>query len=575
LIAGGPPAAPADPGDPSEGCPYTALGHLAGTFYAQDSRGQVREFSARDTHSRAHLMSLSGGDATWFREQYPKRVQQGEEWITIDFKIAEAGAALQRACFAAGLWGDHIILRKPGTWRCDDQPAVHCGDGIFMRGAWHDPGTRVGNQIWVAAAPTARPGIPCPAAICRELQDGLKLLWNWREAGAPIVIMGLIANGLLGVMPEWRTSAFIIGSTGAGKSALQQVLRAALPLHFFTNDTSKAGVEQAVDGRAMPILIDEAADRANRGVARELVDLVLSSAGNEGTRGLRGTVDGKGRRIEVAGSIICFSIVPPDLEPQHLGRFVIVELLRPEDGEDHRLAHLALAKFARTNAADLWARALTSWDRYCVALHAFRRALIEAKCAPREADQAGALLAGWWILTREGNPDAACVREGLTALDPERNSGFIRLAAEVEADDRPRRMLNHLLASMVMLHRSTDRETVADLLAEAWRGEGWAARLLPNYGIRPVLADERSPRPPDMSGDGTWFANSSGCSETRHSMKAAGGTSCCASGQPAAARPSSSSAPRRRARSGWRVRKSQVKPMREGECTNEINQVTR
>jgi len=90
-------------------------------------------------------------------------------------------------------------LKAATSWRSKAQPGGPFAGGERGRG-------------------TRRAGVPCIAAIGRELQDGLKRLWNWREVGASIAIMGLIGNALLGVMPEWRPSAFIIGSTGTGRA---------------------------------------------------------------------------------------------------------------------------------------------------------------------------------------------------------------------------------------------------------------------------------------------------------------------------------------------------------------------
>lgn len=532
---GAPPAGTSDDGAPV--CPVVALGHLGGVFHFLDVRGQKRDLSARQLGSRNDVLTLFGGDDAWLRENYPKRVNVNANnpeadpvWRAVDFHLNDTAAALQKACFAAGLFGEHIVLRQPGVWRGPEgDPAVHCGDTVLLGDAWQPAGTRTGAQIWAAAAPTPRPAAPCAAQVARDLQLGLTELWRWNEAGGPIVVMGQIANAYYGAVPQWRPAGFVTGETGSGKSALQRVIRAALPMHYYDNDTSKAGIEQAVAGRAMAIIIDEAADRANRSASRDLVDLVLSAAGDEGTKGSRGTVDGKGRRIEVVGLIIMFSINTPDLEPQHLGRFSVIELRIPEEGADHRLEHRKLATFARDNAAALWGRALAGWDRYAAALERFRAGLQAKGCGPREMDQAGALLAGWWVLVNEGVPDDRGVREGIGAME-----GYVRLAKSVEADSRPRRMLQHLLATMVTMHRSTDREPIGKLLEIAFgesrtmRTPEDAGELLGYYGIRPVrqctyrgmpkpsaglctcsqcmgLNDRPVPRKSDAAG--VWFAN--------------------------------------------------------------------
>lgn len=498
---GGPPRA-RDGGD--DACPVTALGHLDGNFWFLDACGQVRKLSARALGARQDLLSLFGGRDEWLRAQHPKKIETQETdadgrriWKTVDFKITEAASALQRACFEAGLYGEHIVLRRAGVWRGEDgAPVVHCGDAVLVGTAWHAPGARSGGQVWTAAAPVKRPDTPCPAAIGRELQDGLTRLWNWREVGSPVAVLGLIATAYYGAALDWRPAGFVTGDTGGGKSSLLAVMRGALPLHHYSNDSSKAGIEQAVHGRAMPILIDESSDRADTRGARQLVDLVLSATGGEGTRGTRGTADGIGRTIELVGSVIMFSINTPEMEPQHLGRFTLIDLRAPDAGEDHSVAHAALAAFARAHGRQLWGRALAGWDRYCAALVAFRAALVAGGCKPREADQSGALLAGWWVLTHEGLPDGAGVREGIGAIE-----GHVRRSAAVEADSRPRRCAQHLLYSMITLARSTEREPLGKVLDVAYGSQDYGTRsaedareLLTHYGIRVVRA---------CSGDGS------------------------------------------------------------------------
>lgn len=520
--------------------PITPLGQLAGVFHFLDAHGQHRALTSRQLGARHDILSLFGGDDAWLRAQFPKKIAvksadehgaEGEVWRTVDFKINDASAALQRACFQAGLFGEHINLRQPGVWRdLDNMPVVHCGDQVYLRNAWHSAGKREGNQIWAAAPPTPRPSVPCSAATGQQLQRELTVLWRWREPGAPTAILGLICNAYYGAALDWRPAAFVTGETGSGKSALLTVVRAALPMHHYDNDTTKAGIEQALHGRAMAIVIDEAADRANRNVSRELADLVLSAASGEGTRGSRGTTDGKGRRIELAGLILMFSINPPDLEAQHLGRMLLIELQRPDDGSDHRAEHRALAQFARAHGAALWARALASWDRYQATLERMRDGLRAHGCAPREMDQAGALLAGYWILAEEGLPDERGVARAISALHGGslNEPGLIRGAAEIEADSRPRRMLDHLLSIMIRLHRSTDREPVGKLIEIAfgdYRGEqnrspDDARELLTHYGMRVVRAKEKQvkdrlgrerpvPRPRGVEGAGVWFSNGS------------------------------------------------------------------
>lgn len=544
VIEGGPkgPVRPVD----ADGHPWPVLplGHCDGAFHFLDVSGQHRQLTARQLGARHDMMGLFGGDDTWLRANFPKKQAEKsvgadggetEVWRTIDFKINLAAAALQRACFTAGLWGDHIRLRQPGVWRDQRRsPVVHCGDQVLLGGAWEAAGIRDGDQIFAAAPATPRPGIPCDSSIAQDLYGRLRHLWGWREPGGPIAVIGLIANGYWGAAPRWRPSAFVMGETGSGKSALLDTIRGCWPVHYYDNDTTKAGIEQAVHARAVPVIIDETNDRANRDAGRQLADLVLSSAGGDGTQGSRGTVDGKGRRIELASMILMFAINPPDLEPQHLGRMTLLEMLKPDAGADNRRQHDETIAFAHQHRAALWGRALASWDRYQDTLERMREGLREMGCQPREMDQAGALLAGYWVLMHEGLPDEKGVRIAINALHGagQDEPGLIRSRVEIEQDSRPRRMLEHLLASHVALHRSSEREPIGKLIEIGWRVEGdplrddaAARELLTHYGIRVVLRCERfgQPRPingctcprckdrrgpvPRMSDDyGVWFA---------------------------------------------------------------------
>lgn len=519
VIDGGRPP-PGDAPTDDDACPVAALGHLDGTFYFLDVRGQKRSLTARALGSRHELVSLFLGDDAWLRRRFPKRVAQkeivdGEQRDVervVDFRINAASAWLQAQCADAGLFGTHVALRAPGVWSGPDGlPVVHLGDAVLASGVLHPAGYRLGGQIWAAAAPQPRPSTPCPAQVGRDLQEAIKALWNFRDPGSEIAVLGLLGTAYYGQAADWRPAGFLLGGVGSGKSSLHRVMRACCPMRHETNDTTKAGIEQAVDGRAMPIFIDEASDREDQRGARMLLDLVLTASGAEGTHGYRGGADGKVRKIELAGAVIMASVAPPVMQPQHQGRFTLIELQPPVEGEDYADEHKALAARMRALGPSLWGRALASFERYQAARRMFRIALGVRGCAPREMDQLGSLLAGWWMLTEEGVPDDRAAREGVSALDC-----FVRLRDDVREDDAPRRMMRYLLGSTVQIDRSTDREQVGQLIETVLRLDGRiepesCRRVLAIYGIRVIRADEAPdrrgrPAPRAASGFGVWFS---------------------------------------------------------------------
>ena len=197
-------------------------------------------------------------------------------------------------------------------------------------------------------------------------------------------MLGVLGAALFGAAARWRPNLFLGGAPGAGKSKLLATLRACCPLSNYSTDTTKAGLEQAVTGRAMPSFIDEASDQADQRGAQTLLGITLAASGDEGGKVARGTGDGKGRTLDVVGSIIMASVTPPEMQPQHLARIALVELVAPDGGADHLADMDALIAWARGHGPAIWGRALAGYKRYQLSLARFRDALSRAQCAPRQ-----------------------------------------------------------------------------------------------------------------------------------------------------------------------------------------------
>lgn len=520
---------------PEGTCPLVCLGHADGEFHFLDVVGQRRVLKSRALVSRGDLVSLFLGDTAWLFTWFPSKVMvkkrdaEGNETIEEEvrgFSVSKAGERLMAMCREAGLYGDHVALRGPGVWADDDgAPIVHAGDVVMIGGAWRRTGFRSGNQVWTSAPPRARPGAewegePLPMAERgfssgadegRELQRAIGELWSFRLAGSEIVCLGLMGVGYYGTAARWRPNGYLIGGTGSGKSMLLQLLRACVPAAEFSTDTTKAGIEAAINGKPTPVYIDEAGDRQGHG-AQMLLDVVLSASGGDGTRGLRGSADGGGRAFQAACSVIMAAVSPPQMGPQHRDRFTVVHLVKPGAGADNRAGMEALTRRAASVAPLLWGRAIAGWARWDAARLAFRDALARKQCAPRELDQMGTILAVWWVLTEDGVPDAARADDGVAAVVE-----FIRGADDVAADDGPRRVVQFLASTTIQRDRSTDIEQIGVLVEKAFSGDMLdrepAQRLLERFGIRVVRRDDIKTGngkmvPRGDLGDGMWFAKS-------------------------------------------------------------------
>lgn len=506
-------------------CPIAALGHRHGKFYFLNSAGEIRELPARALAAQSELAALFVGDTGWLDENFPDKKTKvetvaGETVYTTIYTGFSAKAActhLMRECNASGIWGPHVQIRRPGVWRGDDgAPIVHAGNLLLINGTWLRAGQRIGNIVWVIDAPHPAPTDPCGQDVGHGLLREMQRLWSFRKPGGATIMLGLIGAAYYGAAATWRPNGFVVGGAGSGKSMLLNVAVACLPMHHFTNDTSAAGVQSALNGHAKPVIIDEATDRNDASAAERLMNIVLGSSGGDGVRGYRGTADGGVRSIELSASFIYGATALPPLGPAHLGRITPVELAQPDSGADNRAEMEALVATMKAEAPGLWARALSRFPDWLAALDLFRDALKRAGCLPREMDQMAAILASAHVLTEDGPLTAQQLRAGIASI-----ADFIRAAEDVRDDDNPRRVVEHLLTRQVQYDRTTQRETIGTLLRRAWEASATsdpedtqqariAVETLLRAGIRPIrawelISDQRRPVPRGGDGDGLWF----------------------------------------------------------------------
>jgi hypothetical protein len=514
---------PPSPGDgPISDCPLVPLGHADGVFHFLDVTGQKRHLGARQLALRADLLGLFLGDSEWLLRHFPKRATQvtsaeggGEvqQEIVIGIHAAAAADWLMARCREAGLFGDHLQIRRPGIWVGEDgRPILHCGDAVIIDGETHRAGVRRDGQIWAAGAPTPRPAeVPAVRTVAHDLRERIGALWNFRDGGGEVIFLGLIAVGYLGAAASWRPHGFVLGPAESGKSQMQRLAHALWPLSFYTTDTTKAALEQALNGRAMPSVIDEAGETTERSGAQHLLRIVLGASGGDGTRGHRGTAEGQVRTIQVAGVILMAAITPPDMQAQHIGRFCLIELTKAAERADNSAQHRDLISEAKKLGPGLWARMLAGFGRWQQSLPIFRQALQHRGCSPRQMDQFSAILAGWWVLAEDHVPNAAEALYHVNWIAP-----FIAPAEELAQDDAHRRLLQHLLGSSIALSRSTERATIGSLLDQAFKpdaepGSRDAFAVLKRHGIRVMREEEpldSRGRPPPRGAcwPGVWFA---------------------------------------------------------------------
>lgn len=518
-----PPEPPIDEGDGGDGarggrgpdwgkCPIECLGHGKGVYHFLDSSGQHRELRARDLFGRPELLALFGGEDRWLKAHFHE-VRDDQ----IKLSVSAAAQALQRRCHAIGPFDpSRTEIRLPGIWAdADGRPIVHLGDVLAtMDGQLLPSGARHDGAIYERGPALPRPDAPCEAVRVEDLRAAIAEIWQFRDgpAGAKL-LLGWAAVASLGAAARWRPNLFLLGESGAGKSELLELLRDLLVVRVYSNDTSRAGLIARITSRPGPILIEESVQGDKAG-ARALMDLMLPSAGGDGAKGLRGNADGTGRGFQVIGAVAFAAIYPPPMQAEHANRFTEINLMRPQAGVNNEAAIRTIKRDARRLAPALLGRVLDGFGRWPATLQVMRDAVIRHGGAPRDADQVGALLAGWWLLASDAAPSAAEAGD----LVEECASYIPRSAVRREMSAAAGAWIA-LSTTLIQLQAGSVRRPIGDLVEDAFNLDSAisvpAEKELKAIGLRPAMMVEREARellrdwpgmPPGVfSVEGVWF----------------------------------------------------------------------
>ena len=439
-----------------------------------DAAGKRTTLTASQVLAEAWLVSLFGGEGgrAFLWSEWPRRRQVMEDgkpkvdsdgspvMITVGFDHKRAGSALIQACTAAGDAGA-AELRRDGLWRHSSGAIIHHrGDQVRMDGEDRPPGLRDGRAIYVSAERRDAPADPASVAQAEDLMEALRL-WRYADPAAPELLLGMVACGIYGAVLPWRPHMFLLALEGSGKSSLNRFIAAACGAGEPSTDISEPGIRRMFDMRSGLIPLDEFEADA-QGVAR-VVDLMRGASDGRGAIVVRASAEGGGNDVFcIAGCFLFSAITQPRLSVADVSRITQIDLLElTEDrSEDVRAA---TARAATLHPA-LLGRLLARWEDYRASYRAARDAIVGLDGTNRNADQLGALVAGWWTLTA----DLPLTLEAAAELLP-RFTGFVTTRAEAAERNTAQRALQHMLASRVPVGmRSGDHMTLQAALQEAW-----------------------------------------------------------------------------------------------------------
>ena len=475
-------------------CPVRPIGARDGEYFFVTPFGELRSFTASQLNSRGALSDLFGSGESWTYRHFRKFDAEKQTFIGSVFKD-RCASALLRFCMRKGYYSFNTSCRRTGIWDGPDgEPVVHAGDRIFHAGQVHRPGFHVGPWIYLIGDTAGVPAmevdanglrfewVPADASVGRNVSGHLDE-WAWDTPEACELFQGALHCAMLGSWLKWLAHVFLEAPAGSGKSALLKYARALLggASHDIQSNYTKAHFEQNFVGMACAFPIDEAERDSDPQQIQRLIEFVRLLSDGKASGG-RGSASGKGRRIDVHGAVLMAATTTGDWLPQDRSRITLLELLPFRDRTNRSPAPPEVLEGIVAQADELSsklrARALTRTALFLANLRVARASVMGMGGSPRDADQIGHLVAGYYTMIRD---EPLAQDEDLSRYQP-----FIISINDADTgEDEPTELLNTLFGIAPDTWRSGHRPTVGQVIARAREENGTDARgLLPSYGLR-------------------------------------------------------------------------------------------
>lgn len=384
--------------------PFRSLGFDHGTYYFMSSRScQVLAFSGRSL-TKNSLMELA--PLRFWEDNFAGG--KGVQWdLAIDSVIG--------LCEQVGSY-DPGRIRGRGAWFDQGRTVIHLGNKIYCSGDLYELTQFNTKYIYESGA-----ALPLPdfgkldythlfklAEINRSLNFSDKTPGK-TSFNADLLTGWLVVSTVCGAL-DWRPHLWLTGLSGSGKSwILDNIVRKILGKQVIEaiGKSSEAGVRQAVNGDALPIVFEEAGDRKGKNDFFEMQDMLFlarQSSTEGGGNILKGSKDQKGRSFKMRNCWLFASINVHIQDAADESRITVIQLNannRPGDTEKFKLLKEVVfstltPSFCSAFRAMAIERIPTIRENAAIFSHAAAKVLN----SQRLGDQIGTLCAGFWALVQ-------------------------------------------------------------------------------------------------------------------------------------------------------------------------------
>jgi putative DNA primase/helicase len=401
-------------GDEPFRAPFKCLGFNRGMYY-YFPKGTCQVVALQKAaHTATALLEIA--PLTWWKDVFPRCTKAGDvigvEWQeAIDWTFREQQ---MKGVFDIGK------VRGLGAWWDDQRVVMHLGNRLVVQGVKRPLWEGIESEyIYDGAAKLEGPGGEEPLTD----EEGMRLLalcegFHWEQSSAGMLLAGWVALAPVCGAMRWRPHLWMTAAAGAGKSTilerLVKVLLGDLVIAPGSNAT-EAGIRQALQSSALPIVFDEAESNDQHEAARMQAVLGLARfASSEGSAQiLKGTATGEGTSYRVRTMFLLSSVATALKHGADKTRFSQLTLIKPhgmsqEDIQARwRLCDRELYELITPQAGlRLIARSVALIPMLRDALEVFAKACAAHMGSTRLGDQYGALCAGAWSLEHQRVPTA-------------------------------------------------------------------------------------------------------------------------------------------------------------------------
>jgi len=387
------------------------LGHCNHLYYFIDEAGQLTEYTTTKLAKAPDVMSLFNNP------DFP--LSKWEANSKGSLNAARAMADLMGACKQKGIWNPDGKERGRGAWRgLDGELILHLGKEIWIGGEIKDPGLH-GGFIYSSDRSMAVPA--------KELVEGHTLrpileqleTWNWvRGYSSPRLLLGAIAQAMIGGALPWRSHTMIQGDTGTGKTTLMKFIFALLGGNAIKPvDATEASLSTELNKQTLPVIYDEFENSRDNRKVMGVIDLMRRSS-SEGGKKMRSSANHQVYTFMTQSPFIVGMIKPPPLETADLNRMAFLQLTELDPEQTNPDFDFKDPKWA-TLGSQLFRRMVDGWDDFPERRKTYGEALKVMGHSDRGQDTFGTLLACADLALGDSPPDSETLTLWTQGLAPE------------------------------------------------------------------------------------------------------------------------------------------------------------